>query len=83
MYIYKTSGVCSKQIEFSVENNVIKKVKFYGGCPGNLQGISKLVEGMHVDEAIKRLSGITCGPKSTSCPDQLSKALVALKEKIA
>ncbi|TCO68480.1 TIGR03905 family TSCPD domain-containing protein [Marinisporobacter balticus] len=83
MYLYKPTGVCSNQIEFSVENNVIQKVQFHGGCPGNLQGISRLVEGMHIDEAIKRLHGITCGGKSTSCPDQFSKALISLKKEIA
>lgn len=72
---YKTSGTCSSAIDFEVENGIVKNVKFIGGCNGNTQGISKLVEGMPVDEVINRLEGIRCGFKSTSCPDQLSKAL--------
>lgn len=83
MYIYKTTGVCSKEIEFHVEGSILKEVKFYAGCPGSLQGISKLIAGMHIDEAIERLQGITCGEKNTSCPDQLAKALLQLKQKIA
>ncbi|WP_129600053.1 TIGR03905 family TSCPD domain-containing protein [Anaerophilus nitritogenes] len=82
MYSYQTTGVCAKEIYFSVENNKIKEVQFLGGCSGNLQGISKLVQGMDVDEAINRLSGIPCGNKNTSCPDQFSKALLALKEQL-
>ena len=72
---YKTKGVCSQQIHFEIEDNKIHNVSFVGGCNGNLQGISHLVEGMDVDEAISRLEGIQCGFKTTSCPDQLAKAL--------
>ncbi len=72
---YKTSGTCSSAIDFEVEDGIVKSVKFIGGCNGNTQGISKLVEGMPVDEVIARLEGIKCGFKGTSCPDQLSKAL--------
>ncbi len=72
---YKTKGVCSRQIEMDIENNVIVDAKFMGGCSGNTQGVAALVIGMTVEEAIKRLRGITCGPKSTSCPDQLAQAL--------
>lgn len=72
---YKTSGVCSRAIDFDIVDNKLCNVSFQGGCNGNLKGIGSLVEGMEVDEAIKRLSGITCGYKSTSCPDQLAKAL--------
>ena len=73
---YETSGTCSKLIDVTVdENNVIQQVGFIGGCHGNLQGISRLVQGMKVDDAIERLKGIRCGAKPTSCPDQLSKAL--------
>ena len=72
---YKTSGTCSSAIDFEVENGIVKNVKFIGGCNGNTQGISKLVEGMPADEVISRLEGIKCGFKSTSCPDQLAKAL--------
>ena len=72
---YKTSGTCSAAIDFEVENGIVKNVKFIGGCNGNTQGISKLVEGMAVEDVISRLEGIKCGFKSTSCPDQLAKAL--------
>ena len=72
---YKPQGVSSKLIQFDIENNKIRNVGFVGGCNGNLQGISRLIEGMDVDEAISRMEGIHCGYKSTSCPDQLAKAL--------
>lgn len=79
-YSYKPSGVCSQQIEFELdENDVISSVKFYGGCNGNLKGIAALVEGMKKDEAIKKLEGIKCGFKSTSCPDQFAAALKSVK----
>ena len=74
-YSYKTSGTCSRQIDFDLEGNVVHNVSFQGGCNGNLQGIIRLVEGMDAKEAIGRLRGIHCGPKATSCPDQLSIAL--------
>ena len=73
--IYKTSGTCSSAINLEVEGDIIKSVSFTGGCNGNLQGISRLVEGMKVEDAISRLKGIRCGFKNTSCPDQLSKAI--------
>lgn len=75
--IYKTSGVCSKEISFEIEEgtNVVKEVKFVGGCAGNTSGLSQLVIGMPVDEVIHRLEGIPCGYRTTSCPDQLAKAL--------
>lgn len=72
---YKTKGVCSQKIHFDIEGNKVKNVSFVGGCNGNLQGISRLIEGMNVDEAIRRIEGIKCGFKTTSCPDQLAKAL--------
>ena len=75
---YKTQGVCSREISFEIVDNKVHAVKFMGGCPGNLIGISKLVEGMEVEEAISRLEGVTCGNKTTSCPDQLSKALKSI-----
>ncbi len=75
MYTYKTKGTCSKQIKFDVVDGKVKNVVFVGGCPGNTQGVSKLVEGMDKDEVIARLEGIRCGIKPTSCPDQLAKAL--------
>ena len=74
-YNYKTSGTCSRQIDFDVENGIVKSVKFLGGCSGNLQGISKLVVGRPVDEIITLLQGVKCGFKNTSCPDQLAQAL--------
>lgn len=74
-YQYRTSGTCSSLIEFEVNDGIISNVNFYGGCSGNLQGISRLVEGMKVDEVVSRLRGIRCGYKSTSCPDQLANAL--------
>ena len=73
--VYKPKGVCSRLMEIETEDGVIKSVKITGGCSGNLQGISRLVEGMSVEEAIKRLKGIRCGFKKTSCPDQLAAAL--------
>lgn len=72
---YQTKGVCSTSIDISVTDGIIESVSFTGGCNGNLQGISKLVEGMEAAEAIRRLKGIRCGFKSTSCPDQLANAL--------
>ena len=72
---YKTSGTCSKEIEFEVVDGKLHGVRYLGGCNGNLQGVSALVEGMEVNEAIKRLKGIKCGMKGTSCPDQLAIAL--------
>lgn len=75
-YIYRTKGTCSSEIEIELDGNIIKKVKFYGGCNGNLQGISKLVEGMTVEEVSEKFTGIRCGFKRTSCPDQLAQAVV-------
>ena len=72
---YKTKGVCSRSILIEVEDNIVKSVKFEGGCNGNTKGIGALVEGMTVDEVIKRLEGIKCGFKNTSCPAQLAEAL--------
>ena len=74
MYTYKTYGTCSRQILYDIEGDVVKSVKFIGGCSGNLQGIAKLVEGRKIDEVISLLEGIKCR-SNTSCPDQLSKAL--------
>lgn len=72
---YRPSGVCSRMINLEVEDNIIKNVEFIGGCGGNTQGVSRLVKGMDVNEAISRLEGIRCNNKPTSCPDQLAKAL--------
>ena len=72
---YRPRGVCSQQMTVEIEDGVIQSFQVKGGCDGNLQGISRLVEGMRVDDAIRRLDGIHCGFKSTSCPDQLAQAL--------
>ena len=72
---YRPKGVCSQKINFDIVDNKVRNVSFVGGCNGNLQGISRLIEGMDVDEAISRIEGIRCGFKATSCPDQLSRAL--------
>ncbi len=77
MTTYKTRGVCSQAILFDLDGDVIKKVEFIGGCSGNTQGVARLVEGMKVQDVIARLEGIKCGPRPTSCPDQLAKALRA------
>lgn len=82
MYSYKTSGVCSSTINLEIINNVVENVEFVGGCAGNLLGIGHLVKGMTVDEVIDRLKGIDCKNRGTSCPDQLSKALLAWKENL-
>ena len=74
--VYKTSGVCSSAISFEIDNEgKVRDVKFQGGCSGNTQGVAALVEGMDATEAVKRLEGIRCGFRPTSCPDQLAKAL--------
>jgi len=72
---YKTKGVCSREINFEVEDNKVKNVQFVGGCSGNTQGVARLIDGMDIDEAISRIEGIQCGFRPTSCPDQLAKAL--------
>lgn len=74
-YVYRTKGTCSSKIEIELDGDIIKEVKFTGGCNGNLNGISKIVEGMTVESVISKFSGLTCGMKQTSCPDQLSKAV--------
>lgn len=78
---YKPHGVCSKRMEIEVEDGVVKHLTVTGGCHGNLQGITKLVEGMPVKEVIEKLSGISCGFKKTSCPDQLACALTNAAQK--
>ena len=74
-YRYTTRGVCARAITFDLENGVVRNVRFEGGCSGNTQGVAALVEGMPAEEAIRRLAGIRCGFKPTSCPDQLAQAL--------
>ncbi len=78
--VYKTRGTCSQFIELEGENGRIAKATFYGGCDGNLQGISKLVAGMKYEEVIERLNGISCNGKPTSCPDQLCRAVEQLMQ---
>ena len=72
---YTPKGVCSRQMEIDLEDDIIKEVRVLGGCSGNLQGVSSLLVGMTRDEAIRRMEGIRCGSKPTSCPDQLARAL--------
>ena len=74
-YTYKTKNVCSMQIKFDIDQNVITNVRFLGGCNGNLKAISKLVDGMTVEEIEQKLAGNTCGMRPTSCADQLAKAV--------
>ena len=78
--VYSPSGVCSRQMIIDYEDDKILNVKVIGGCNGNLQGISKLLVGMDIHEATSRLEGIRCGMKSTSCPDQIAKALKTIKD---
>ena len=72
-YTYMTAGTCAKQIDFDMEDGILHNVVFIGGCNGNLQGIPKLVEGMHAEEVINRVKGISCNGRPTSCPDQLAR----------
>ena len=74
-YSFKPHGVCARGISFDIEDNIVKNVKFSGGCSGNTQGLAKLAEGMTTEEIINRLSGIRCGFKRTSCPDQMAEAI--------
>lgn len=80
LYTYTPKRVCSQQIQFEIDNGIVKNVAFAGGCNGNLKGISALVEGLPWDEVVKKLSGITCGFKNTSCPDQLAAAIKGAME---
>lgn len=79
IFQYRTSGTCSQMIQVKTDGDIIVDVDFLGGCHGNLQGIKSLVQGMKVDEVISRLSGIKCGDKPTSCPDQLARCLNEVK----
>lgn len=80
MYIYKTRGTCSQRIDIELDGDIVKHVKFYGGCDGNLQAIPKLVEGLTIREVEEKLSGISCNGRPTSCGDQLAKACRAAYE---
>lgn len=82
-YRYKPQGVCSMEMIIDVDNDTIQSVKIIGGCPGNTVGVSNLVKGMKIDEAISKLKGIPCGIKGTSCPDQLAIALEKIKKELA
>ena len=82
-YKYTPQGVCSMQMIFEIDNNIIKSLKIIGGCPGNTLGVSRLVVGKSVDEVIEMLKGIPCGTRGTSCPDQLAIALEEIKQKTA
>ena len=73
--IYKTKGTCARSIEFEVEDGILKDITFIGGCQGNTQGVAALAKGLPVNEVIDKLSGIQCGFRGTSCPDQLAHAL--------
>ena len=79
-FTYRPKGVCSQLMELDIEDGRVKSFSVLGGCDGNLQGIARLVEGMEVEEVIRRLDGIRCGGKPTSCPDQLARALKAARE---
>ncbi len=79
MESYKTQGTCAREIKFDIEDNKVTNIDFVSGCPGNLLGIKALVEGQDMDDVITKFKGITCGSKSTSCPDQLAQALVDYK----
>lgn len=79
-YRYKTRGVCSREILFDIEDGKVCNVRFVGGCNGNTQGIAKLVEGMDADEVVRRLRGVSCNGRGTSCPDQLAIAIEQSKE---
>ncbi len=74
-YTYKTKGVCARTISFDIEDEIVTNIKFEGGCNGNTQGIAMLAEGMKAEDIISKTEGLKCGFKSTSCPDQLSKAV--------
>ncbi len=79
MESYKTQGTCAREIKFDIKDNKVTNIDFVSGCPGNLLGIKALVEGQDMDDVITKFKGITCGSKSTSCPDQLAQALVDYK----
>lgn len=78
---YRTRGTCSREISFEIENGTVHNVRFLGGCNGNTQGVSLLVEGMPAGEVVKRLSGVDCNGRGTSCPDQLARAVAEALEK--
>ena len=83
VYSFNPENVCSTEMVVEIEEDIIRTVKITGGCPGNSLGVSNLVTGLKIDDAIKKLKGIRCGKKNTSCPDQLAKGLEKIKERIA
>lgn len=82
-YRYEPEGVCSREMIINMDGDIIKSVEIVGGCPGNTVGVSHLVKGMNINEAISKLKGIPCRDKGTSCPDQLARALEKIKNKEA
>lgn len=78
---YQPTGVCCQMMHIAIHDGIILDAEFFGGCNGNLKGIKNLIKGMSIDEVIERLQGVTCGPKPTSCPDQLAKCLIEYKQK--
>ena len=80
VYVYEPKGVCSREMQIEVEDDIIKSVRIIGGCDGNTKGVASLLIGMKVDEAVKRLKGIDCRGRGTSCPDQLAIALEEIKK---
>lgn len=78
IYNYSPKGVCSREFKIDIDNGIINEIKVIGGCSGNLQGIASLLKGMKIEDAIKRLKGIKCGMRDTSCPDQIARALESI-----
>ena len=81
-YTYKTKGTCSTNIELEVEDGIVRNIAFWGGCNGNLKGITSLLKGMKAQDAIERMEGLTCGPRPTSCPDQVAQCLKEALEQL-
>jgi uncharacterized protein (TIGR03905 family) len=77
---YQTHGTCCQMMQVKIKDGTVLDAEFFGGCNGNLKGIKELIKGMKIDDVIERLQGITCGPKPTSCPDQLAKCLIEYKQ---
>ncbi len=82
-FTYEPQGICARRIDFDIEEGVVKNLCYTGGCDGNHKGLSAIVDGMTPDEVIKRLSGITCGPRDTSCPDQLAEAMKEMLDSLS
>ena len=82
-YTHQNKGTCSKAINIEMDGDIIRSVEYVGGCPGNVQGVARLAENRPIDEVIAAVDGIRCGPKPTSCPDQLAQALKEIKKQMA